>query len=619
MRFSLRRSACVCEPPPDKGGGASANDGFSRKLWHLLPPGQRRTVWGLLAMMLIGTLLEVLGIGLVVPILAIMTQPDFIARFPGLQPWLAMLGPPSHAELIVIGMGILVSAYALKVMFVAFVAWKQSRFAFGLQAALSKRLFVGYMRQPYTFHLQNNSAQLTRNIVTEVTMFINSVILPAMLLVTDGLVLAGIAILLLLVEPVGALCLLGALWGAGFLFQLTTRKPLQRWGKARQYHEGKRIQHLQQGFGGVKEIKLSGREAELFSQYETDNQGHASVAHRQNVLRQMPRLWFEFLAVGGLAVLVITMLLNGRTPSSLLPTLGLFAAAAFRLMISANRILGAVQSVRYGNSVINTLDEAFRLFDATGKAAVPGGEPLPFSAEISLEGVVYRYPGAARDSLTEIDIRIPWRSTVGFIGGSGAGKTTLVDVILGVLKPDAGCVKVDGVNIHDNLRGWQDLIGYVPQTIYLADDTLRRNIAYCLPEAEISEEAVWNAVRAAQLEDLVKQLPQGLDTLVGEQGVRLSGGQRQRIGIARALYHDPAVLVLDEATSALDTATESEIMKAIIALRGEKTVLIVAHRLSTIAHCDCLFRLEQGRLVAQGPVDEQLASENMNPLAKEMR
>ncbi len=557
-------------------------------------------------MMLIGTLLEVFGIGLVVPILAIMTQPRLIEHYSKLQPWWEKFGQPSHVEMIVMGMVTLVAVYVLKVVFLAFLAWRQSRFVFSLQAALSKRLFVGYLTQPYTFHLQHNSAQLTRNIATEVTMFGNMVLLPTMQLATDGLVLIGILIFLTCIEPAGALGAFAVMGGAGFLLQHLTRGPLKRWGKARQYHEGKRIQHLQQGFGGVKEIKLLGREEELFSQFEAYNLGAARVVHRQNVLRQMPRLWFEMLAIGGLAVLVIVMLFSGSAPASLLPTLGLFAAAAFRLMISANRIIGAIQSIRYGTSVINNLTEAFRLFESSlsPSAVVP---ELSFTNSIELRQISYRYPGATRCSLSVIDIRIPCRSTVGFIGGSGAGKTTLVDVVLGLIEPTAGNVCVDGVDIRDNIRSWQNRIGYVPQSIYLADDTLRRNIAYCIPDLDISDEVVWNAVRAARLEELVNRLPQGLDTLVGEQGVRLSGGQRQRIGIARALYHNPSVLVLDEATSALDSHTESEVMKSIAALRGEKTILIIAHRLSTLEQCDSLYELKDGQLIAHGSTAQMLS------------
>ncbi len=579
--------------------------GTWRKVWRLLPKNQRPKLWGLLGMMLIGTLLEVFGIGLVVPILGIMVQPNFLERYPALRPWWEQLGQPSHVDMIVMGMGGLVAAYALKVLFLAFAGWRQSRFVFGLQAEFSKKLFSGYLAQPYTFHLQHNSAQLTRNIVTEITMFGNMVLLPTMLLLTDGLVLIGIAILLLIAEPAGALGVLAVLGTAGFLFQYATRGALQRWGKARQHHEGKRIQHLQQGFGGIKEIKLLGREAELSAQYDIHNLGHARVVHRQNVLRQMPRLCFELLAIGGLAVLVIVMLRNGSQPEALLPTLGLFAAAAFRLMISANRILGAIQNVRYGSPVINTLDDAFSLFEGSPSPKA-SEEPLTFTEAIELHQVSYRYPEASRESLIKLDIRIPWRNTVGFIGGSGAGKTTLVDLMLGLLPPVTGSVRVDGKDIRTNLPAWQSQIGYVPQTIYLADDTLRRNIAYCVPNQEISEAAVWDAVCAAQLEGLVSQLPQGLDTRVGEHGVRLSGGQRQRIGIARALYHNPAVLVLDEATSALDSNTEAEVMKSIAALHGEKTVIIIAHRLSTIEYCDWIYRLENGSIASQGPAREQL-------------
>ncbi len=575
------------------------------KLWRLLPQGLRPKVWGLLGMMLLGTLLEVFGIGLVVPVVAIMTQSDFVESYPVLQPWWEMLGRPSHIDMIVMGMGTLVTAYALKVAFLAFVTWRQSRFVFSVQAVLSKKLFVGYLTQPYTFHLQHNSAQLTRNIVTEVTMFGNMVLLPTMLLLTDGLVLIGIALLLLVVEPIGALSVLAILGLAGFLFQYATRGALQRWGQARQHHEGKRIQHLQQGFGGVKEIKLLGREAELFAQYNVHNLGNARVVHRQNVLRQMPRLCFELLAISGLAALVIIMLLGGSPPASLLPKLGLFATAAFRLMISANRILGAIQSVRYASSVINTLSDAFSMFVSSFKPDADHPS-VSFKDAIELRQISFRYPAAQHESLRAVDIRIPRRTTVGFIGGSGAGKTTLVDMVLGLLEPTEGSVLVDGVDIRDKLRAWQSQIGYVPQSIYLADDTLRRNIAYCLPDSEISDERLREAIRAAQLEDLVKQLPEGLDTLVGEHGVRLSGGQRQRIGIARALYHDPAVLVLDEATSALDSETESEVMKSIVALHGEKTVLIIAHRLSTIEHCDWVYRLESGSVTAQGPAREQI-------------
>jgi ABC-type multidrug transport system fused ATPase/permease subunit len=276
----------------------------------------------------------------------------------------------------------------------------------------------------------------------------------------------------------------------------------------------------------------------------------------------------------------------------------LFAAAAFRIMPSVNRVLGAVQSLRYGLPVIDVLHAELNL--VTPKVAAPQSPAAPFCASLELSQITYTYPLAAEPALKDISLTIRVGESVGFIGESGAGKSTLVDILLGLLNSDMGNVRVDGQDIQSNLRNWQDQIGYVPQLIFLTDDTLRRNVAYGLPAEQIDEAAVWRSISSAQLEQFVNELPLGLDTLVGERGVRLSGGQRQRIGIARALYHNPAVLVLDEATSALDVTTERGVMDAVRSLRGGKTLIIVAHRLSTLEHCDHLFRLKRGRLVAEG-------------------
>jgi ABC-type multidrug transport system fused ATPase/permease subunit len=309
-------------------------------------------------------------------------------------------------------------------------------------------------------------------------------------------------------------------------------------------------------------------------------------------------LWLELLAVAGLATLVVTMVLRGRDMASVVPTLGLFAAAAFRLMPSINRTLGAVQSVRYGLPVVNILHAELQLA-AVAPAPRKKDGATGFQNEIRLADVSYTYPAAPWPSLSHVSFSIKQGECVGFIGSSGAGKSTLVDVILGLLTPSAGRVEVDGENIEHSLRTWQDQIGYVPQSIYLTDDTLRRNVAFGLPEADIDDSAVRYAVRAAQLEEFVGSLPSGLETIVGERGIRLSGGQRQRIGIARALYHNPGVLVLDEATSSLDTPTEQGVMEAVRALQRSKTIIIVAHRLATVQYCDRLYRLEHGRIVEE--------------------
>ena len=578
---------------------SSINDvSTARKIWDLLTSAERRSAVALFGVMFIGILLETLGIGLVIPAIALLTQRDFASNYPVLQPILEALGNPSQQTLVIGGMAVLVGVYFIKTLYLAFYTWRQMYFAFDLQAMLSQRLFTLYLRQPYTFHLQRNSAQLIQNITSEVDTFTFTAMLPGISLLTETLVLAGFGSLLLAVEPLGTLIVACTLGMASWSFYHFTRGRIARWGEARQHHAGLRIQHLQQGLGGIKDVKLIGRETEFLEQYRLHNTQSARVNQLHQTLQQLPRLWLELLAVSGLAILVLTMLGQGRAPEAMLPTLGLFAAAAFRLMPSVNRMLAAVHSLRFGLPVIDTLYAELKL--AAPEAIGRHSSFTPFSAELELKQVTYTYPGATEPALKDISLAIQRGESVGFIGTSGAGKSTLVDILLGLLTPDSGEVRTDGKDIQHALRNWQDQIGYVPQLIFLTDDTLARNVAFGLSNAQIDEAAVWRAIRAAQLEEFVHSLPQGLNTLVGERGIRLSGGQRQRIGIARAFYHDPAVLVLDEATSSLDTDTERDVMQTVSALQGSKTIIIVAHRLSTVEHCDRLYRLELGHISGQG-------------------
>lgn len=577
------------------------------KVWSLLTPPERRSAAALLALMLIGMALETLGVSLVIPVLTLLTQPDYAEQLPALRPLLAALGDPSHDKLVIGAVLGLVVVYLFKALFLAFLAWRQARFAFGVQAELSQRLFTVYLRQPYTFHLQRNSAELLRNVVGEVNILTNNTIIPSLILLTEVLVLIGLSTLLLMIEPLGTLIVVGVLGVAAGGFHYLTRSRLARWGRARQHHEGLRIQHLQQGLGGAKEVKLLGREREFLERYRIHNLQSARARLLQQALQQLPRLWLELLAVCGLAALVLTMLAQGRALAAVLPTLGVFAAAAFRLMPSANRMMRAVQSLRYGRAVIDTVHSELKIAAPSKKDDKSG--LTHFRGRLELDKVSFTYPGSSTPALTGLSLTIQNGETVGFIGASGAGKSTLVDILLGLLTPDVGEVRVDGKDIHTNLRGWQEQVGYVPQSIFLTDDTLRRNVAFGLPNEQIDEAAVWRAIRSAQLEEFVRSLPQGLDTFVGERGIRLSGGQRQRIGISRALYHDPAVLVLDEATSSLDTATERGVMEAVRALHGTKTILIVAHRLSTVGHCDRLYRIEHGKVVREGSPETVSASQ----------
>jgi ABC-type multidrug transport system fused ATPase/permease subunit len=569
-------------------------------MWDVLTRRQQRSAVALLLLMIVGMVLETLGVGLIIPALALMTHVDLARRYPAAAPLLRMLGNPDREHLVIWGMLALVAVYAVKAAFLGFLFWRQTHFVSGVQADLSRRLFATYLRQPYGFHLTRNSAELINNALGEVTLYAHTCLMSGLNLLTELLIVLGITILLLVVAPIGAVVVAATLGVPAWLYHHLTHQSLLHWGIARQHHEQLRVQHLQQGLGGVKELILLGRERECLAQYQRHNIGSAKATSHHQMLQQLPRLGLELLAVCALAGLVLVMLASRQPLEALLPVLGLFAAAAFRLLPSANRVVNAVQSIRYALPAIEVIHQEVQLSRAPVRSAAAPAAAIQLTDVLTLERVSFQYPNTPAATLHEITMRIPRGSCVGFIGGSGAGKSTLVDVILGLQAPTGGFVRADGTDIQQNLRGWQALIGYVPQSIYLTDDTLRRNVALGLADEEIDKEAIRRAIAAAQLDEFIASLPAGLETTVGERGVRLSGGQLQRIGIARALYHDPEVLVLDEATSALDTTTERGVMAAVRALRGLKTVIIVAHRLSTVENCDWLYRFEAGRIIEAG-------------------
>jgi ATP-binding cassette, subfamily B, bacterial PglK len=568
-----------------------------KKLYEILSVQQRYHVLFLFVFMLIAMLLEAVGIGVVIPVIAFMTKANLGNEYPMLKPILAALGNPTQKELIIGSMLVLISLYFVKAIFLGFLSWMQNKFVLRTSADLSTRLFIGYLRQPWTFHLQRNSALLIRNINTEVSLFTGTM-QSCMVVATDGLVLLGIVGLLVTIAALETFIVVGVLGLIVALFHRILKNSLLNWGKDRQHHDGLRIQSLQEGFGGAKDVKLMGREDDFSSQYNVHNIRVANITANLRTLTDSTRLVLEFIGITGLGLLVIAMIVHGVALNALLPSLGLFAAAAFKMLPSVNRITGSLQNAQYLIPAVNKIYEEIQLVE--NAPVQRQSDSLAFNSSITLEKIDYKYQNETNKTLQAIKIEIKRGSSVGFIGPSGAGKSTLIDVILGLLPPDAGYVKVDGVDIQSNLRGWQDKIGYVPQSIFLTDDSIRRNIAFGIAESSIDNRAVEYAFKAAHLEELIDNLPDGVNTLVGERGVRLSGGQRQRIGIARALYHNPSVLVLDEATSSLDLETEKEVMCAVNAMHGDKTLIIVAHRLSTLRNCDVLYKLDRGRLVQEG-------------------
>lgn len=571
--------------------------GTVKIVWKLFTNSDRIAFTRIVVMVIIGMFLETISLGIVVPIIGILTQDDYQQKYPFI---VDIFGSLSREELISAVMVAMVLIYVVRSLFLFWSLWIQKGFSASVSGRLSQSLFSTYLRQPYMFHLQRNSSTLMRN-AKNATAIVTCGVDPFLVLLTDGLVAIAMFALLIAVEPVGTLAVLLVFGISTFVFQRTTRRRIDNWGYQVDYHETKILQHLQEGFGGAKDVKVLGRENEFLSQHEKHLGESIRINRIYNVILTLPRSFMEIITIVGLCLLVVSMVVRGRELADIVPILGLFAAAAFRVMPSINRLLMATQTLIFNRSIITSVYQDF-LLDSPDSLTVNSN--TKFASQLELVDVSFQYPAAAAASLQNVSLVVKRGEAVGFVGPSGAGKSTLVDVILGLFAPTSGVVKIDGQNVQQNLRNWQNQIGYVPQAIYLTDDTLRRNVAFGLNDENIDDNLVRDAIRLAQLEEFVATLPEKLDTVVGERGVRLSGGQRQRIGIARALYHNPSVLVLDEATSSLDTPTEHGVMQAVQALQGSKTVIIVAHRLSTVEYCDRLYKIENARITEEGTFEE---------------
>lgn len=566
---------------------------------RLLSSEERRKAFLLLSLMFLGALLETLGIGLIIPVLNLITNENHSNNV--LNTYAPFIQSSfTQNQIIILSLSVLLIVYFIKSVFLIFLTWKQNKFVFGVRAALSERLFKKYLAMPWSYFLKTNSAHLINVLTNETNQFGAYALQPMLTLITELMVVTAIFCFLILTEPTAAITIFSVLGAVLIIIYATTKGRITRWGKERIFHESARIKQVQQAIGGIKETKVLGREENFFKLYQIHNKRCSQVVFYQNTVQQSPRLMLEFIVFGIIFVVILLSIIQGKSLSTILTTLALFAGAAFRLMPSATRIIGAIQSFRYANSVLSLLEKEVLDEDAATGKAESSVKKISFSDQITISHVGYRYPDSGHLTIKDISLSISKGSCIGLIGESGSGKSTLVDLLLGLLQPIQGRIDVDGIDINDNIKNWQRCIGYVPQTIFLSDDSLRNNVAFGIPANEINETQVKKALEMAQLSALVESLPEGLNTFVGERGIRLSGGQRQRIGIARALYHDPDILVLDEATSALDNLTEMEVMNAVNALAGKKTLIIVAHRLPTLAQCDRLYWLEKGIIKDQG-------------------
>lgn len=583
-----------------------------RQLYGILSSRDRRVAALLFALMLVSALMETIGIASILPFIAVLSRPEAVYENQYLNIVFDYLGFESPNRFLFFLGGVFFALFLLGLIMRATAFWAQARFANSRMHYISSRVFFGYMCKQYEWFLDKHTSTLATTVLTEVDRTIGKALFPALQLIAHAMIITLILTLLFVIDPVLATSVFFVLGGSYLLIYLFMKGRAVRVGQVTYESNRGRFRATQEALGGIKDLKMKGLEAAFLDRFRAETSRFWRSRVSEQLIGQIPSYVMQGVIFGGMLLVILYLMQVHEQFDRALPVLTMYAVAGYRLMPSLQSGYRNLVSLRNAAPVLDALHRDLQSIGTipTVKAKLHDSDRMTLKKEIRLSGVSYRYPTADHDAVSDISLVIPRYSTVAFVGTTGCGKTTTVDIILGLLRPTSGMVQVDDtVLTAANARGWQRNVGYVPQDIYLADASITENIAYGVPAKEIDDEAVEKAARIARLHDFVStELPDGYKTEVGERGVRLSGGQKQRIGIARALYHDPEVLVLDEATSALDNLTEHAVMEAVRQLSRKKTIVMIAHRLSTVATCDLIFFLEAGLVVGAGSYEELIES-----------
>jgi ATP-binding cassette, subfamily B, bacterial PglK len=569
-----------------------------KRLWALLPGGDGWRLGALLAMMLAASVLEMAGVGAIPLFVAALAQPEPVLTHPWLQSLWSALGVHDARSLLVTAGWLLVGLFVVKNAYIMLYHFLESRYIWGRYQWLASRLFNGYLAAPYVFHRQRNSSALMRNVTEESRFLVHEVLAPLLRLCMNVLLVSAVFVLLLVVEPVITLGAGLVVGGGGALFLFLIKRKITGYGQ--QAHDARLgiIRGVNETLEGIKDIRVLQREGFFRERVGRDIADYTRAQTFWMTASHANKPVIETVAVAGIMVIALVLLWQGRSITEIVPVLALFGVATVRLLPDFKQMVNQINSLRYFRmSVVPVSNDLQHLtpylynYKNPVSSQTSSIQHLSFNIyhsapSISISNLTYTYPDGTKPVLNNISLTIPSGGFVGIAGPSGGGKTTLVDVLLGLLEPDSGTVLIDDMPLKEWLDANPGGVGYIPQTIFLCDDTLRRNVALGIPDELIDEARVLECIAAARLEELVEGLAEGLSTVIGERGIRLSGGQRQRIGIARALYSNPSLIVMDEATSALDSVTESEVMAAVELLRGSRTVLVIAHRETTLAASD---------------------------------
>jgi len=570
-----------------------------KKLMLILDKKQKRQMFWLVPVMLFGALLETASIALVLSVVTAIITPDGIESSKYVAGVYHFFGFTDSKTFTIVTMIGLIIAFVLKNLYL-FLEWKiQYAFVYRNQFRTSERMLKSYLRRDYEYYLYADTAVVQRSITADVNNMYG-LILSILTIASEAIIVVALVVVLLLVEPV--MCVvIGVLLLVTIVIITKALKPvMHKAGQDNQDFYSLLFKWISQIVQGIKEVKVTGKEQYFVKEYKKCGAGYVNAVEKYSLYNNTPKLLIETVCIGGMIGYLLVLVLTGQDIADKLPSISAFAFAAVKLMPSANKINNQLNAISYFEPflmhVSDNLQEEISNANTDLSFAGPSDKKLEIKSGIYLKGITYKYPKTDKYIFENADMEIPMGSAVGVVGASGAGKTTIVDILLGLLNLEAGGVFADDINTKDDYRGWLKNVGYIPQMIYMLDGSIRDNVAFGVSKEELDEDRVWAVLKEAHLDEYIRSLPEGLDTQIGERGIRISGGQRQRIGIARALYNDPEVLILDEATSALDNDTEAAIMESINALHGKKTLVIIAHRLQTIEKCDMVYRVADGKI-----------------------
>lgn len=568
------------------------------KVSRILSKRQIKRFYLIIFCLFIGMILEGFGIGIISPILNIVVSPENLKKYVWLNDFFISINLTDNQQIIIAALTLLIAMYFVKSLYLVLLTYYQNIYISFISTQISNRLFKNYLNQSFMFHNERNSAELIKIFQVEINM-VASLLLAGIILITEIAITIAIISTLFFVEPTGTIFIILFFLIFGSIFYYFSKNKSSAWGLIRQKQDSKISKLITEGLNGINEVFLLGKERFFYGQLVDYNKIKARINSNQVTLGQIPRYYLEFISIVSLVGFIFIMLFNQKNLNDIISIGGVFIAATFRVLPSINRIISSLQQIKFYESSLDVVTRDLNLV-ASPILDKKDQTEISFQNKLELNQISFSYPKGNASIFENLDFELSHGEVVGIIGPSGAGKSTFINLIVGFLNSFEGDFKVDGKNIDNtNVENWRKQLGYVSQSIYLTDDSIRANIAFGEELDEIDEERMQMAIKKAQLSTLINSLPNKLDSIVGERGAQLSGGQQQRIGIARALYNQPKLLILDEATSALDEETEREVMRAVEGLKGEMTILIITHRLSTLSCCNKIYKVDQKKLEEQ--------------------